>query len=336
MNPWLQFFVCTAVIVAAGTRLTVDADHLSDRLNLGKAWIGVVLLGVITSLPEAVTSLTAVISLNASDLAVGNLIGSNNINPMIIVMMDAIYRQGSLTNTIAPDRSHKISAGFAVLLSVLVIFDVVANIPVLTLPVGTVSVGMILIAGCYFYGMRRLARVGPGLSVVSPTDMSKEDRFITIPALAGRLFISALLVVFAAIVLTRASDTIANRTGLGGTFFGSIFLALVTSLPEIVVSLSALRLGSVDLAIGNVFGSNMTNIFILFLCGLVHRGGALLADVSKAHILTAALSILLTGIAAYGVFTKDKKALLGLGWDSWAMIVLFVIGTGILYQLRLM
>jgi len=136
--------------------------------------------------------------------------------------------------------------------------------------------------------------------------------------------------------LAKSADAIAQQTGLGGTFFGSIFLAFVTSLPELVVSLSALRLGSLDLAIGNIFGSNMTNMFILFFCSLFHRGGPILGAVSKVHVITAALSILLTYVAVKGIFDRNKKTVFGLGWDSLIMIFFFVAGTGILYTLRLL
>jgi len=335
MNPWILFFISAAVIVAAGTRLTIDADHLSDALNLGKAWIGVILLGVVTSLPEAVVSLTSVISLNAVDLAAGNLLGSNNINPMVIVVMDLMYRQGSLTNALEPDRSHKASSGFAILLISLVIVDILLSVPVVTVPGGQLSAAMALVAICYLYGMRQLARAGSGRSMVSVSPGQSASEIKAGPALWSRLIVSAGLVVAGAIWLAHSSEVIARQTGLGETFFGSIFLAVVTSLPEIVVSVSALRLGSVDLAIGNIFGSTMTNIFILFLCGLFHRGGPIMGAVSKAHVFTAGLSIVLTAIAVNGIFTRNKKAYLGIGSDSWAMIVLFLTGMIILYQIRM-
>jgi len=150
------------------------------------------------------------------------------------------------------------------------------------------------------------------------------------------LLISAALVIAGAIWLARSADIIAQQTGLGGTFFGSIFLAFVTSLPELVVSISALRLGSLDLAIGNIFGSNMTNMFIVFICSLFHRGAPILSTVSKVHVITAALSIVLTYVAVKGIFVRNKKTVFGLSWSSLIMIFFFVVGTSILYKLRLL
>lgn len=146
--------------------------------------------------------------------------------------------------------------------------------------------------------------------------------------------VSTLFVVAAAMWLAKSADTIALVTGLGRTFVGSIFLAIVTSLPEMVVSLAAMRLGALDLAIGNIFGSNMVNMFIVFICGLFSKNGPILAHVTPTHMFTAALSILLTHIAITGIYAQNKKTVLGLGWDSVVMTLLFIAGTGFLYYVR--
>jgi cation:H+ antiporter len=199
----------------------------------------------------------------------------------------------------------------------------------------TVSAGGVMIAACYFAGMRRLARQGAGRSVLAPSRDEAVSKNRPLAGLGAQLLLNAAIVVVGGMWLARSADVIAWQTGLGGTFFGSIFLALVTSLPEVVVSLSAMKIGSLDLALGNIFGSNMTNMFILFVCGLFYRGGAILGAVSKAHVVTAALSVLLTFVAVKGVFTRNKRTVFGLGLDSLIMIVLFFAGTGILYKFRL-
>ena len=331
---WLEFLISTGIIVFAGIRLTVFADKLSDELQLGKVWIGIVLLGIVTSLPEAVTSLALIISFNANDLAIGNLLGSNNINPMFIVVMDVMYRQGAVTNAIRPNLSHKVSARYAVYLVAIVIVDILMNSRFPVLHIGPLSSGSFLIAGCYFVGMRKLAKLSTGQSVIFPSRAQEDARKKSVSRIWIQLFINAVLVIVGSIWLAKSADIIAEQTGLGGTFFGTVFLALVTSLPEMVVSLSALRLGSLDLAIGNIFGSNMTNVFILFVSGLFHKGGPVLGAVSGAHTITASLSIVLTVVAIKGIFTRNKKAYFGLGGDSWLMIFFFIFGTSILYFLK--
>jgi len=320
---WLQFFICAGVIVWAGVRLTTYTDRLSDRLQLGKVWIGVVLLGFVTSLPEVITSLSAMISLKADDLAIGNLLGSNSFNPMLLVVMDIAYRKGSVTSAIRPHFSHTVSALCAVMLSLTVGVGIYWNL-------GWIASGMIAVM--YFGGMYYLARLEKK-EEFAEAPLTPEGQMSLIQIYCN-LALSAGLVIGAAIFLANIADVLAETTGLGRTFFGSIFLAFVTSLPEMVVSLSALRLGAFDLAVGNIFGSNMTNMFIVPVCDIFHQGDSILNGVSTTHIFMVGLSVVLTLVVLGGMRYKNKKTFLGLGVDSFIMIVLFIIGTRVLYQLR--
>jgi len=329
---WITFIVSATAIFIAGIRLTTYADRLSERLHIGKVWIGVVLLGLVTSLPEAITSLVSVVYLNADDLAVGNLLGSNAFNPMIIVVLDFIYRQGSVTSVVKTNRSHEVSAFFAIALSSIVLMEILVQDSFSSFHIGPLSLGSIAIAVLYFVGMRRLALLGKGqdISAQEESDAGKAESLFSI---IMNLLFCAVVVIIAAMFLSQSADVIAESTGLGRTFVGSIFLAFATSLPEIVVSVSALRLGSLDLAIGNIFGSNMTNMFIVFLCSIFHKGQLLLSAVDQTHCITAAVGIILAAAAYFGI-DKKKKTFFSLGWDSLFMIVVFVVGMRMLYILR--
>jgi len=320
---WLEFTISALVIIAAGSRLTIYADRLSDQLNLGKALVGIVLLGLITSLPEAVACVVSIRSLNADNMAVGNLLGSNNFNPLFIVVMDLVYRKGPISNQVHPNATHKLSAYYVLILTAVVIFEIVFS----SFPhIGPLSLGGLAIVWIYISGIRNLA------SIAAPMDdVPNKEVKGTLTNTWMNLFVCAAFVVVAAVWLANSADKIAIETGLGRTFVGSIFLALATSLPEMVVSLSALRMGALDLAIGNIFGSNMSNMFILFLCSLVNPEGPILFDVDKTHIITALSSMLMVFIAIQGIRQNQKKAFAGLGWDSWAMMFVFFSGSSLLY-----
>lgn len=328
---WIQFIVSATVIILAGVHLTKHADRLSDQMNLGKAWVGLLLLGLITSLPEAITCIVSVKSLNADDLAVGNLLGSNNFNPMLIVVMDIIYRKGSITDTVAPTRSIKVSTIYVVIISLIVIFEILFS----GLPHwGPISMGGVAIVWLYFTGMHKIADISSQEHQDDASSRPAENVKGSIAQTWIHVIISAAVVIGAAIVLARSADSLAAQTGLGRTFFGSIFVAIVTSLPEMVVTVSALKMGSIDLAIGNIFGSNLTNLFFIFLCSLVNPEGPILNDVASSHILTAVMSLLLIMISFGGIRSKSKKTIAGLGWDSWLMTAVFILGTAFLYALR--
>jgi len=331
---WIEFIFSAAVIVFAGIRLTFYADKLSDHLKIGKVWVGIILLGLVTSLPEAITSLIAVISLGANDLAIGNLLGSNNFNPMLIVVLDALFKGGSITSLLNPNKSQVTSAYLAIALSCVVIAELALSPGIVSGHNGTVSLGGILIVVLYFGGMKKLAALSTEvIGEPSKKENSRETK-TSLSKILINLVYSSLLVVVGAIYLTHSCEIIAVKTGLGRTFVGSIFLAFATSLPEIVVSVSAFKMNELDLAIGNIFGSNMTNIFIVFICGLFNQGVPILSVVSKTHIFTGILGIILTYLALRVICDKNQKVICGLGVNTIVMIVVFVVGTGIMYQLR--
>lgn len=332
---WVQFIVSAGVIIFAGTKLTAYADLFSDRLRLGKAWVGIILLALITSLPEAVTSLAAVVSLDATDLAIGNLLGSNNINLMIVVIMDLLVIEGSVTNKIKLNQTHCLSALIAICLSVVVFLEILLSSKGSTWAIGNVSLGVLAIALVYLAGVRHLARIQAD---DYPLYFHPPEEHLKSKARGKKIYMSlvlySVLVIAGSVWLANTGDLIAQRTGLGRTFVGSIFLAFTTSLPEIVVSVSALRMGSFDMAFGNIFGSNMFNIFIVFFCGICYTKRPILSAVSLTHLITIGLTLLLTGIVLLGVRSDKKKGILHLGWDSIVMIILFLAGTGLLYRLR--
>ncbi len=330
---WLSFVFNAVLIVVAGTKLTQCADRFSEEFNVGKVWLGIILLGMVTSLPEAISSLSAVISLRAYDLAIGNLLGSDNFNLMLLVVMDLIYRKAAITNDIRSDRTNIVSAGMVVLLELIVIAEIIFPKVFSFSMFGCLNIGMLLIMFLFFIGMRLLYSFQAyNVFEVNRTkqDLLNQSR---IKIIIG-LILSAGVVIFAAIRLASSADIIAKQTGLGRTFVGSIFLACVTSLPEMVVSLSALKLGAIDMAVGNIFGSNMINIFIIGVCDLVSRGIFVLSMVSKLQILTASLGIILVCIAVIGISVKHKRTYLGLGIDSIMMSILFLSSTWVLYKLR--
>lgn len=322
---WMQFLVSTLVIVAAGTKLTYYADTLCERYHLGRFLIGILLLGMVTSLPECITSLVAVIHLHAPDLAVGNVMGSNNFNLLLIAAMDLVYRKGAVTDKIASRRSHTVSACCAMVLTVIVMagiyFDANPLAPFF-------SWNLALVAGGYFLGIKIL-------SVIDQVEKSEYSVDISeLPSqrkMWGILILCAGLVISASFFLTESAVVIAENTGWGQTFVGSLMLAFVTSLPEAVVTITALRMGSADMAIGNIFGSNMFNMFIIAVCGLFYRGGSMLAHVSSAHLVTGLISLLMTIVALGGIHWKQKPVFVKLGIDSWMIMGIFIFGNYWIY-----
>nr|MCU0354847.1 hypothetical protein [Cytophagales bacterium] len=136
--------------------------------------------------------------------------------------------------------------------------------------------------------------------------------------------LNALVVIMAAIFLPYFGNDIARQAGMENTFFGTVFIAAATSLPELVVSISGVRMGAVDMAVGNLLGSNIFNIFILGLDDIFYRQGSLFAAISPSHLLSLLATIVMTAVAALGVMLKPTRKVWLLGMDTLVIALIYV------------
>ena len=143
----------------------------------------------------------------------------------------------------------------------------------------------------------------------------------------------ALVIVCAALLLPYFMDHIAAETGLNKTFAGTLLLAVSTSLPEIAVSLAAIRLGSIDLAVGNLLGSNLFNIFILALDDIFYAKGHLLKDASDLNLLSCLATIIMAAVAIIGLSYRLQAKRFWLAWDALLIFGIYIINILLLYHL---
>jgi cation:H+ antiporter len=146
--------------------------------------------------------------------------------------------------------------------------------------------------------------------------------------------INAIVVIIGATFLPTIGEGIAEMTGLGQTFVGNIFIAVSTSLPEVVVSIAAVKMDAIDLAIGNLFGSNIFNILILAIDDFFFTIGPILSFVNPNHIISALSAIAMTTIAIIGLTYRAEKKKLLLAWDSIGILLVYIINLMLLYALR--
>jgi cation:H+ antiporter len=142
---------------------------------------------------------------------------------------------------------------------------------------------------------------------------------------------NALLTVGAASFLPHLGKEIAEITGLGQTFVGNILIALSTSLPEVVVSVAALKIGAVDLAFGNVLGSNLFNVNILALDDIFYTKGPLLWHVSGGHMVSGIAAVTMTSLIILGLTYRTNKKFLFLAWDSLGILAVYMLAVATLY-----
>lgn len=324
MLLWLEFITCSAIIIVCGTNLSKYGDIISEKTGFGRAWIGLILLASITSLPELVTGVSSVSFAGLPNLTAGDILGSCVFNLLILAMLDPMDKSSPIFSRVG--QSHLLSGGFGVLL------------------IGTSAVSIML--GGSIPSVGHIGLYTPVILIVYAVGIRAvylyEKRFIdrlvaeamekpiypeaTLRKAALMYAINAVIVVAVALVLPFIAGRLAVTTGLGTTFMGTVFVAVTTSLPEVVVSVSSVRMGAPDLAIGNLFGSNMFNIVILAVDDILYLKGPLFSNISKAHAPTALMAILMTAVALIGLtYRHDKKAFLRFGWDSVTMLAIGVL-----------
>jgi cation:H+ antiporter len=330
---WLEFILCSIVIVFCGTNLSRYGDVLAEKTGLGRAWIGLILMASVTSLPELITGISSVALADTPDIAVGNVLGACAFNLSIIALMDVLHGSGPIFSKV--EHGHILSAGLGIVLIGTVSVSVLAggNIPA----IGPIGVYTPLIIVMYALGVRTLFMFEKRKIKEFIGEMAATVRYghISTREAVARYSVFAVAIVVAAAWLPFIGDRLAAETELGKSFVGAVFIAVATTLPELTVSIAALRIGATDMAIANLFGSNMFNIFIIAIDDLFYAKGPLLSAVSANHAVTGFMAVIMMGIAIVSLaYRLEKKAFLRLGWDALAMLLAYGLNIYLLYTLR--
>lgn len=333
---WLKFFFCAALIGFAGFELSRYGDVIAKRTGLSGSWIGLALLATVTSLPELSTGIASVTVANTPNLAVGDALGSCVMNLVFLVVIDLFFRKEPVWRRTS--RGHVLAAAFGVLM---------LGLTMMALQMGQVTYGRTAASlnATIDHGFNL---VTPGLLVLyvvamrtvftyEKTHASHSINAINtdLPLLdvaIKRFALAALVVTGAGIWLPFVSLDLALSMHWNTSFVGSLFVALVTSLPELAITISSLRIGALNMAIGNLLGSNLFNVAIIAVDDLLYTHGSLFANVSSVHAVTASSAISMTGLALIGLFFKPRSRVLRMvGWVSVGLLAIYLLNTSFLF-----
>lgn len=325
----LGFICCTMVIVYSGTKLAQYGDKIADLTGWGKAWVGLILMSAVTSLPELITGISSVTFINAPDLAAGDVFGSCVFNLLILSFIDVQIKK-PLTSLVKT--SHLLAGLFSIILIALSGFAIlVSNITPNFFWISPFSILLIIV---YLFAVRGIYQFDNATVTINPVlETHREKNTSELKKVFTAFGINALFIVAAALFLPYFGEHIAAQTGLGNSLFGTVFLAAATSLPELVVSFAAIRMGAFDLSIGNLLGSNIFNMFILGLDDVFYTKGSLFANIQKDHLDSVLIVIIMSAVVGLGLMTKPSKKYWRLSIDTF-MILLLYIGLMIALYLR--
>ena len=294
---YVLFIVAIIVTVFAAIKISAYSDAISRLSGMGSLFIGTFLLAGATSLPEVTTSVSA-IYLDNPDLAVGNVIGSNLFNLLILAVFDVIYRQRKILTSI--DQQQRYTALFGFIMMAIVPIALFFTIEA---PLFNVGVDTLLIIALYLLSLWVMRRKRPKEKGLN--EGTVKEKYTLKEAVIG-FFAAAITILLAGTLLTYAGDQIATITGLGSSFVGSFLIATTTSLPEAMTVFMAFKLNNSNLAAASIIGSNLFNLLILCLCDFLYEG-SILQSASPSHTVTSVLLTVNSAILCYAIFSRNGR-----------------------------
>jgi cation:H+ antiporter len=340
------FLAAAGAIWVAGIQLSRYTDVLAERLRLGAALGGLILLAITTNLPEVAITISAAIQGDLS-IAVGNILGGIAIQTAVLALLDLIGVRGATSLTY---RAASLSLIVEAALVIAILAVVIAGSQ---MPADLVFIGFtpdtVLILAIWVIGLVLVNRAGKGMSwyddgeapdsQAEPMGHSRAMQEAiatstgTSTAKAAVIFIAAALVTLVAgVALERSGSAMAEQIGISGILFGATVLALATSLPEISTGLAAVKMGDYKLAVSDIFGGNAF-LPVLFLLATVISGKAVLPAAQATDIYLTALGILLTLVYLLGLAFRPSRKVLGMGIDSLLVLILYGVGTAGLFAI---
>jgi len=324
------FIISAVIIFFAGKKLSFYGDLLADKTGMSKGWIGLILMASVTSLPELMVGISSSAIVQSADLATGDILGSCAFNLGILAMLDAFIPKRQPLFGIASPRHMLITALSIILLCFVALALFLPNDYVVIPWIGLTSILFIVF---YFVAIRLVYMNEQQLQVQEESDIIKEEgKAISLRTIVYHYAGYAFVIVIAALGLPFFADGIAALTGLGKSFVGTFFLAVSTSLPEVAVSIAAVRMGAVDLAVGNLLGSNIFNVLILAIDDLFYTKGLLLKDASEFHIISVISTIMMSAVVIIGLSYHAKGKRFFLAWDAALIFLIYLINLAFVYH----
>lgn len=318
------------VIVIAGSRLARSAVRLADQTGLGEAVFGVLLLAGVTSLPDFAATLSAAID-NRPDLAMSNVMGSMAANLVFLGVGDIVYRKANLEHAAASPVNLMLAALLITLLSLplLAIFTPTATL------FGIHPMTPVIVAA-YLFGLHlvRRAQTRPMWfpRLTHQTDPGQPENHAH-ERMSTLWFIFASMAVISGMAgwtLMESAKSIADQTGLSDTLVGGILTALATSGPELVTTIAAIRIGALNLAVGNIFGTNCFNMLVVAAADAGYSGGSIYHDMAPVQVTWGLVSILMTSILLLGMMRRQTYGIGRIGFESALILGVYALALGVI------
>ena len=329
------FITSAVIIVFAGTALTKKADQLADKTGLGEALVGAIFLGAVTSIAGIITSIVAAYS-NHPQLAISNAIGGIAAQTIFLCVADVTYRKINLEHA-AASLANLMQGVLLIGLLSLVMAGVVSTEFTL-FNIHPISYMIVL---AYIFGARLISvskdqpqwNPKKTSSTVEDDPESTDTKQIQLKPLILKFVALSVLVGGSGYAIAVSGIAIADSTSLSEGLVGSIFTAVATSLPELIVTLAAVRQKALTLAIGNIIGGNSFDVLFIAFADIAFQEGSILHHITHEQTYLVCLTMIMVSILIMGLLHRQRKGIANIGWESLMIILVYVLGNGLLYYM---
>lgn len=320
--------LASLAVLVAGPRMVATADRLADVTGLGEAFVGAVLVGAATSLPDLLATVTPAWN-GFPELAVGNALGGVLGQTAFLAAIDISYRRANLEHAAASLPNLMQGALLVMLLATVILLF---HAPTMT--IAQIHVGTFVLPLLYWYGLRLVTRAGDA-PMWRPTATAETREDVPHEPPGGGKQLRALVVQFtvygivlgiAGYALGRSGEALVATTGLSESAVGLFVTGVSSSLAELVVGISAVRRGALTLAVGNVIGGNTFDTMLVGVADVAYRDGSVYAAAGAAHTPFVGLAILMTGVIILGLLRRERHGVGNIGSESVAVLVLYALG----------
>jgi cation:H+ antiporter len=320
----------------AGIHLSKSTDVLSERLHLGAAVGGLILLALATNLPEIAITASAAVQ-HKLGIAIGNILGGIALQTVVLVVLD-VFGIGRCNALSYVGSSLQLVLEGGLVIAVLVVVVMGTQLPASATHF-RLEPAALLITALWIVGLWLLGRARNGLpwhEQGDPPDgqdaprgtrkKKREQQAHPSTARATIVFgISALVTLIGGVLLERSGERIADHIAMSGVLFGATVLAAATSLPEVSTGIASVKMGDYQLAFSDIFGGNAF-LPVLFLVASLLSGSAVLPQAHNTDIYLTALGGLLTAVYIYGLIFRPRRLIARMGLDSLVVLILYAVG----------
>ncbi len=296
-------------------------DKISEGTTISKIWMGTFLLATITSMPELVVTATSSL-IKSPNIAVSDVFGSNFLDIAIIGILDlAFYKviRGPIFRKLG--KEHIITLVAAIFLSIIYLFGIYLKPSGTFLNISYVSFIILLL---WFYFQEQIFKA-QRRGHVGKTGMQNDLKKMTI-----WFIMYSILILISGIFLSLSAKTLSRAYGISDSFFGGVVVSAITSLPEIVVSVEAIVVISFDMAVGNLIGSALFNMGLLFIADAFYIKDTIIRHIDEKSIMI--LSSLFILISAYTILSIADESKKKYKLNSIVIVTIYILGLLILYE----